>query len=307
MNISLHIKSLLYQHDCVILPEFGAFLTQYNPAKVDVEQNVLYPPTRLIRFNEQLKTTDGLLLNHLETKLGLNHVEAQNAIKDFVEDVKLALAKKEKVTFKELGDFSIQHQGQLIFEPADTNFLVSSFGLQNLVNSPISRGAAAAPTPSVEPKVVPLPQESKGGYYKYAAVGIIAIGLASALGLNWYANDVKQHNAQVQNEVQQKVSQTIENAQFSIVEPLPSLQVSSKPVVEVKNIHIVGGAFREEANANKKLEQLRKQGFDAKLIGKNKYGLHQVSFSSFSDIEEAKTQLRKVKRNHLSSAWLLVE
>lgn len=310
MNITLHIKALLYRHDCVIVPGFGAFLAQFQSAKIDEEQNLFFPPSRSVRFNAQLKSNDGLLLNYLESAESLNYVEAKNAIQNFVDDVEITLANQGRVVFKELGCFTFQNENQLVFEPYTTNFLLESFGLEILKNSVISREVKLPANEKQEPQVVELSPVNKtsNGYLKYAAVGLIAFGIAGALGFNWYTNDVKEHNLQVQNKVQQKVNNRIENAVFSIMEPLPSLQIQTKaPIATPKNIHVIAGAFREEANAEKKLLQLQQIGFDAQLVGVNKYGLHQVAFSSFSDVEEAKVQLKEIKKNHLKSAWLLIQ
>ena len=54
-------------------------------------------------------------------------------------------------------------------------------------------------------------------------------------------------------------------------------------------------------------EQLKKQGFNARKIGANKYGLHQVVYSSYTDRLEALQALRDVKKTHNKEAWLLVK
>lgn len=309
MNITLNIRALLYRHDCVIVPGFGAFLAQFQSAKINTEQNLILPPSRLIRFNAQLQNNDGLLLNYLESKEGLNYVEAQNAIKNFVDDVEATLANQGKVVFKDLGEFTFQEESKLVFEPYNTNLLLASFGLDKLHKQAISRQAKTNSTEEEEIKVVELSttNNTSKGYLKYAAVGILAVGLAGALGLNWYTNDVKKHNLQVQNEVQQQMQSKIENAEFSITEPLPSLQIETKAAELPKHIHIIAGAFREEANAEKKLRQLQQKGFEAELVGVNKYGLHQVAFASFNDADQAKLQLQEIKEKHLKSAWLLIQ
>ena len=71
--------------------------------------------------------------------------------------------------------------------------------------------------------------------------------------------------------------------------------------------HIVAGAFRIEANAHKKLKQLATKGFTPKLIGKNRYGLHQVIYSSHVDRLEALRELRSIKASENKDAWLLVQ
>ena len=84
--------------------------------------------------------------------------------------------------------------------------------------------------------------------------------------------------------------------------PSITLQVAK----EVQNYHVVAGAFRIEENAHKKVAQLQASGFEAELLGKNRYGLHQVSYASFSTREEASAALAKIKQTEAPEAWLLV-
>lgn len=306
MNITHHIKSLLYKHDCIIVPEFGAFLVQYNSAQIDIAENKIYPPNRSIRFNAKLKDSDGILSNYLQKLLHISEAEAKKTISNYVEDIRISLNHLDEIVLDDIGRFSMI-ENQLQFTPSSTNFSVTAFGLSTFHCSKITKNE---PVPSSEgTKVIALSEAStsRSSYLKYAAVGLIAIGLSSAFAFNWYVNDVEKHNQQAQIEVQNKINQKIQNAEFAIVEPLPILKIENQAKVVKPHIHIVGGAFREEANAVKKQNQLNKQGFNAKLIGKNRYGLHQVSYASFSNIEEAQIELKKIKRNHLSTAWLLVE
>ena len=71
--------------------------------------------------------------------------------------------------------------------------------------------------------------------------------------------------------------------------------------------HVIAGAFRIEANAEKKMAQLTQRGFTPRLLGTNKYGLHQVVFSSHEDRIEALQALRTIKATENKDAWLLVK
>ena len=73
------------------------------------------------------------------------------------------------------------------------------------------------------------------------------------------------------------------------------------------NFHVVAGAFRVKANSEKKLQQLKSLGFSARLIGVNKYGLHQVAYESFQERLDALKNLRKIKNTQNPDAWLLVK
>ena len=71
--------------------------------------------------------------------------------------------------------------------------------------------------------------------------------------------------------------------------------------------HIVAGAFRVEANSNKKLQQLKELGYNAQSIGVNRYGLHQVVYESFEIRKDAEKALSKIRKVHNRSAWMLVK
>ena len=45
-NISKHIFELLYEHDCVIIPNFGGFVANYFPARLDELNNRVFPPSK---------------------------------------------------------------------------------------------------------------------------------------------------------------------------------------------------------------------------------------------------------------------
>jgi hypothetical protein len=73
------------------------------------------------------------------------------------------------------------------------------------------------------------------------------------------------------------------------------------------NYHIVAGAFRVEANSDKKVKQLQALGYKARKIGVNKYGLHEVVYASYSDRLEALKALRVIKKENNKDAWLKVD
>jgi hypothetical protein len=69
----------------------------------------------------------------------------------------------------------------------------------------------------------------------------------------------------------------------------------------------VAGAFRIEANSEKKVKQLRAKGYKARTIGKNRYGLHEVVYASYPTRLEAQNALFKIRREHNKDAWLLIK
>ena len=73
INISKHIVELLYLNDCVIIPEFGGFITNYKSSIVNNVNNFI-PPSKQITFNKNLKDNDGLLINSIKNKEQLHNM-----------------------------------------------------------------------------------------------------------------------------------------------------------------------------------------------------------------------------------------
>ena len=65
MILANYIKDLLYRYDCVIIPNFGGFITNKISAKFNVDSSCFYPPSKQIAFNSHLKGNDGLLANYI--------------------------------------------------------------------------------------------------------------------------------------------------------------------------------------------------------------------------------------------------
>ena len=65
MQLETYISDLLYRYECVIIPDFGAFLTQRESAKVHELTNAFYPPKKVLSFNEQIQKNDGLLVHYI--------------------------------------------------------------------------------------------------------------------------------------------------------------------------------------------------------------------------------------------------
>lgn len=67
--------------------------------------------------------------------------------------------------------------------------------------------------------------------------------------------------------------------------------------------YIVGGAFKEESNANAFVEELRSRGHEA-LVFDRRNGLHYVAFGSYATREAAVEALELIRNKENRSAWL---
>jgi len=97
----------------------------------------------------------------------------------------------------------------------------------------------------------------------------------------------------------------VQEATFVIENPLPAATLNVEK--QTGNYHIVAGAYRVEENSAKKVDQLTELGYKARMIGVNKYGLHEVVYGSYQTADEALTALRQIRRENNTSAWLMVK
>ena len=82
-----HIESLLLKHDCVIVPDFGGFVTQQVAARFVEDEGLFLPPYRSVGFNGCLKLNDGLLAQSYMNAYGIGYLEALQQIAAAVAEV----------------------------------------------------------------------------------------------------------------------------------------------------------------------------------------------------------------------------
>lgn len=311
MRIEQYISQLLYRHQCIIVPGFGGFITEFQSAKLVTSTYTFYPPKKLILFNFQLKNNDGVLANYITKVEKISFEKATEQIENEVKEWKLTLQNHKTLLLNQIGKLTLNPEGGLVFEPIDTfNYLTEAFGLSAVVSPPIKRESLLLETePKVENPIIDVSiEKNRPNWLKYAAIGIIGLGFSAFFinhSYNYYQSQRVKELLKIEKNVQEKVEQKIQQATFFIDNPI-SL-VSLTVAEEHKNYHIVAGAFRELKNAEKAVVNLQKLGYNARKIEPNKHGLHPVVYNSFSNLKEAQQALSEIKSNHNKEAWLFVQ
>jgi hypothetical protein len=312
MKIEQYIFQLLYRYQCVTVPGFGAFLTEFQSAQLDESSNSFYPPKKMISFNPFLKNNDGLLANHLAQAEKIAYETAVNTIQNEVWNWKTKIQESGHFSIKNVGEFTLNSERNLVFVAADQiNFLKESFGLSSFVSPTVKREVYKEEVEAIEEKTpISFTPEKRRSYkaLKYAAVFMLSLGLTSALSYKLYDNyllQVEQETLLVQANVQKKVNQKIQEATFFIKNPLPSVTLTVPS--EKMPYHIVAGVFRIESNAENAYQSLLKLGFKAKRLSANKHGLFPVLYGSFSSYTEAQGTMKDIQKLDNKDAWLLIE
>lgn len=301
MTLATYINDLLYRYDCVIVPNFGGFITNRIGSKLHTETQTFYPPAKQISFNSHLNINDGLLANYIATSENISYEKALENIALTVTNWKVEL-KKNPINIGVIGLMHFNKQNQLIFEPnKNVNFLSESFGL-----SAVSPKVIAKEKPENIKTIKPVDFKKETNkitsFVKYAA------SVAVLLTLGYVGNNLYQQNKQQEILANQEkaLEKKIQNATFVISNPLPTIELSVAKET-VKPYHIVAGAFQYPENAKKKVNQLKKLGYNSKIIGVNKWGLTQVVYNSFVDKNEAINHLYKIQDTVSEDAWLLIK
>lgn len=140
MNLADHLRPLLRDHDCVIIPDFGGLVAEYTPARVQPGgRHVLSPPTRQVAFNQALTRNDGLLVDALRQHLKVPTAEAREALRQAVATLHRDLQTQQRTELPGIGVFRQVAGRGLQFEYTGTdNLLTAAFGLPELTVHPIS-------------------------------------------------------------------------------------------------------------------------------------------------------------------------
>jgi nucleoid DNA-binding protein len=309
MQLTTYINDLLYRYECVIIPGFGALLTHHKSASIDENTNTFHPPSKKVSFNKQLQANDGLFANYIASVEKCSYETALQKIRKFTAEISNDLLEGKEVSFKNIGQFSLNEEKSLQFEPIhQLNFSTSAFGLSTFISPKISREVYKEQVKKLENKtpisISPESRESKP-YLKYAAIAAIAIAALGFGSLKFYESQVQQYNYAERQKANSLVDGQIQEATFVIENPLPVLRLQLPK--HTGKFHIVAGAYRMEENADKKVAQLREKGFSPLKMKESQYGLHQVLYASFEDRLEASKKLQEIKSTENADAWLLVQ
>ncbi|WP_281322985.1 SPOR domain-containing protein [Flavobacterium aestivum] len=314
MKIEHYIAQLLYRYQCVTVPGFGAFLTEIQSAQLIENSHSFFPPKKMISFNSYLKNNDGLLANHIAQAEKTSYDYAVSAIEYEVLSWKKTLQENRTFSIKNVGILSLNADNNILFTPNEqTNYLTQSFGLSTFVSPAVKREIEIQKETVVAEKapIEFIPETRKTSVYlKYAAIFVLGLAATGTIGYPLYQKQIASETILVETAVQKQVQNKIQEATFFIQTPIPAVTLSlktNKEVVTKLPYHIMAGAFRSEANAQKRYDQLVAKGYKARRLAVNKNGLYPVLYGSYSTFAEAEKEKTKITETDNPEAWILIQ
>lgn len=192
VEVEKYIKRLLYDQDCVIIPDFGGVLTHYLPARFEPSSGSYLPSERKVAFNEVLKIDDGLLAKFISENEGLPYGEAKRHIGDFVQTVQSLIKKNKTVTLGGIGSFHLNPEGRLVFQPDNSrNFHAEFYGLSPVAALDLKqqRPAVGEASPvkyeievsSPRPYITPSKKIAWGNWISAASIACILVYVSAVL------------------------------------------------------------------------------------------------------------------------------
>lgn len=323
MKIKSYINELLYQYECVTIPEFGSFLTRNIFTKINYQGN-FSPPKKDISFNSLLKTNDGILAKHIAQKTGSSYESVLRLIEKEIINWNQKL-KTESINFPEIGEMKLNSFNKIEFTPTNRkNFNKNSFGLYPFKREPLINVSSKQSINTLNMEntnnddLLFKPEKNekkiKNIYIKYSAIGLLTVIL---IGSIYYFTDNSISNQKVKEiEIaQKKIKTSVQKATFNLGK-LSKVELNIKSTHSNKSLNslsgqqyysIIAGSFRSINNAQNKLNSLLNEGYKAEMAKKSSKGFHRVAFGRFPSKKKAINLLIFVKYTLQEDAWFLEE
>ncbi len=89
--------------------------------------------------------------------------------------------------------------------------------------------------------------------------------------------------------------------------PDEKTEIIEKIKPEDYKFFIIAGSFKIINNAEKLIQQLNAKGYNAGIVGQNKYNFYRVCFNGYINRNEAEQQLAIIRKKENPAAWILVK
>jgi hypothetical protein len=316
-NLNFYIAYLLTKHECVIIPDFGAFVVfSIFAAKKKIE-GVLCPPVQSLGFNPEIRHNDGLLTHFLSERENISYKEADRFIKQYVNHLNEQLGTFKTITIKWIGDLSISSDSKIIFTP---NTYLScnavNFGFNNFYLPQLKELELFRETVEKEEKDAGLITISVNRKILTRTASIAAAVLALFL-IPTPLNNNSQYVSNASFFPVYRIA-GIEN-ENEIKEELQSIDLITSGNVEIKvteyannqdnkhHYYIIIASLPTKEQAGQALAEFKQTGFpEAEIISTG--GRYRIYIKNFTVKVDAESFLTSFRRNNpkYADAWLFI-
>ncbi|PTN10697.1 sporulation related protein [Mangrovibacterium marinum] len=290
MELLAYIKELLLLNDCVIIPGFGGFVTNYKQAGVHADQ--FTPPGKSVSFNRKLNFNDGLFINHVASQEAVNYIAARKKVDLLVQELNYRLTDGEEITIPGLGILHYDEQQHLVFKPRiEGNLNIDAFGLSSFSYESLFARQIARKAVSMENRQAVEVIFQKRSLKKV----LVAIPLLMALAVIPLKNNTSHIQQSDMSYIREMMSpaataeeeEPVATTEIIADEAIPETTAVEENVPEAPaRYFLIVGSFKNEENADLFIRQLETKGFQGTNLGVIK-GLNYISLGGYANIDAA--------------------
>lgn len=315
------LEHLLYEHECVIIPQFGGFVVNAQDFQFNAKEGKIYPKRKCVAFNEKLKTDDRFLTTEWAKKQSISQKEASIEIASISKELKYQISTLGYLTVGKLGAFTLNPENRLSFSPnPDFNADLSVFGLFPVglgYTLPKEKKTVLEEVPVAEdlPTYTPEPSPIKvsRSAYVYALIAFIIGGLGAFFLTEPSSNQSQSSLNPIK--IAKKVAAPVAEAAPVAPAPVPLDTVQKETIAAPAEktrqdnqavIYLVAASFQSLTQAEKGLKEFKSRGFDqAEIILKNEQTkFYRISLGTAHSMEAGYAKAIELKASKKVDIWV---
>jgi len=306
ISVAQQISNLLFTHECVIIPNLGAFVSTTVSAQFDEDKNVFLPPSKEIGFNRSLSHNDGLLISTLAQHNNISYGKAKVMIEEFTAKVIDELKKGNAFEIEKVGTLKQDALGYMQFVADKSEaYLMEAFGLSSFHFEPVFK---ARPV-SAENKEVRRVLQPVGLKQIAASVAILVGLFAGSQTLDNPLRNSQLNSASMISFAQPQPIEIVEEGTFVMSDIEEQEHVAPQVAAEVKNsFFLVAGSFKKESQAERFLSIVKEIGEEQAFVLASPNSRYRVVIDGFADKGDAIDQLNLYRQKEdFKSVWILTQ
>ena len=342
LRIVSHIENLLLNHDCVIVPGIGGFVTHFEEAFFSEDGSEIYPPYCSVSFNAHLSDKEdkyGMLAQSYMTAYDINYPKALSLVSDDVRELRELLRRNMELQIGTIGTLQLTLNYTLLFKPSEDCgiFAKELYGLvqNHICDAPAltwqatnkettapattqtktrqsftgGRADNTADTAPASPRIIERDKDDTHYIIRVSKNAVRYTITTIAAALLYFVFTIAPSTAPLTDNGNRQnaafVNMPAKTASAPKVMPIsaPATQEAAKPA---EKYTLVLASAVSEKGANMLVDEMKEDGFtQAKVIDDN--GMTRVIYSSYSTEKDAANAAKELRQQHkrFHSAWVM--
>lgn len=303
ISLARHIEILLLEHDCVVIPGFGGFITKAEEAKFLEQEWQMMPPYRTVRFNQALQANDGLLVQSYMNIYDASFPAAQKQMQMDIDEMMDQLNLTGEYAMENIGTLRIDIHRNISLESDESGvntpwfYGLSSFALEPVEAIEQQRNIATA---IQQTSVLPIASagedtgKSDTVVVKFNRRWIdIAVSAAAAVILFFFIS---------YESIPKSTTDTLVASAVNISNHQPNQEAEAAK----GNFTLVLASYTTRANGEEYIQKLAENGFkEGRFFERGK--MTRVLYGHYATAEDAEAALSNLreKSREFKEAWVL--